>query len=247
MCYNPSYAVYDSIFKKMNFITYEQYLNNKNAIKLSCGKCNECLINRQRSLINKINMFYSEFNKSTNMLFVTLTLEKLDNSKPSRNIGLFFKRLKKHLKLNNELCRYFWVFELGGQTLREHYHILISVPKYITKARLIQEINSCWHLGIIKIKDIFSNGISFYLSKYLSKQISKSFCKSFFSQGLLKYLYSKVVKINNNTCLINGYESAIPIYYRGRGNNIENFSNIRKKQDEKISCNKFVGVINDRL
>ena len=97
-------------------------------VKVPCGKCIPCLINRKRKWIIRC---CHEMEVSSNTWFVTLTYdeENLPSDRKLRpdHFTNFVKSLRYYLG-SNRRCRYFGCGEYGSETHRPHYHLILFFP-----------------------------------------------------------------------------------------------------------------------
>lgn len=103
--------------------------------------------------------------------FITLTYspENLpeNNSLSSRDLQLFFKRLRK--KIHPHKIRYFACGEYGERFKRPHYHAIIFG---LDNCHLTwQTIHDCWNKGIIDVGSVTKDSIS-YVAGYVSKKMN---------------------------------------------------------------------------
>ena len=150
-----------------------------------CRKCEKCLLFRRLKWKERMSW---EITQGKRTWFVTLTFAPTHmagvyqeaRSLPGSNwharvdraayahVQRYLKRLRKY---NPKLrLRYCAVFELGKNTGRPHYHLLIHEhgERPVSKRSLEEQWRSHVHARLVRS----SNGAAGYLSKYLTKDIS---------------------------------------------------------------------------
>ncbi len=145
-------------------------------IFFGCGQCHVCRINKRREWTARLIL---EAQQHKHRCFVTLTYN--DHWLPLRgelmpdDLTKFFKRLRKELKKNERLLRYFGCGEYGEQTNRPHYHALLfgvdeKEQSLIEKAW--SKNNSA--LGTIHMGSITEDSISYVAGYVLKKGFKKN-------------------------------------------------------------------------
>lgn len=233
-CTNPNYLqVTNDLFKfssvgsskrKVQFIDRETYLKSKDSLSVSyyktrCGKCLACRLYKGYTWSNRLQAEAKKWNYS---YFITLTfndlnIEKVDLKKPNREIQLFMKRLRK--KFNGLKFKYYAVSELGGDSLRFHYHLILFSDYHIFDDWYIYKktpkaiyyisptLNSIWKNGYCPLT--FAEGNSMrYTANYVNKGGYISHC---FSLGLGSDYISN---FDGNLYLVNGNFSPIPRFIK---------------------------------
>lgn len=165
-------------------------LSGRKTMLVPCGKCIECLQDRQNSWIYRL---FLEDCTSQHSLFVTLTYDQkslplvLDNGEHLRygdyiklkfirdcdltlepdDFTLYMKRLRKSCGFRNADSRYFMCGEYGSDTGHPHYHMLFfydNKPPELVE----QYIEKCWPYGFVTIEPVIFNRIS-YVTKYITE------------------------------------------------------------------------------
>lgn len=112
-------------------------LEGDNFLKLPCGQCSGCRIQRSREWANRCML---ELQYHDSAYFVTLTYDDAHVPRSyypdpetgeamtsltlvKRDFQLFMKRLRK--RFSDDKIRFFMAGEYGGQTFRPHYHAII--------------------------------------------------------------------------------------------------------------------------
>ena len=118
-CFHPLTAYRDS----QGQIRFDEK-NNGDPLKLPCGQCIGCRLERSRQWAMRI---VHEASTHEDNIFITLTYndENIppDGSLIKSDFQKFIKRLRKHA--NNKKLRYYHCGEYGDNTNRPHYHAII--------------------------------------------------------------------------------------------------------------------------
>lgn len=153
-----------------------------------CGKCLDCKMDKSNEWAFRIVNEASCYNENC---FITLTYsdenKPLDSCVSVREMQLFLKRFRKHLK--NQRLRYFLCGEYGEQFGRPHYHCIFFGyrPKdlvfhhYDKKGNAIytsNEVRKIWGKGLIGVADLSLHSAK-YCAKYLQKQPPEGMQKPF--------------------------------------------------------------------
>lgn len=107
-------------------------------------------------------------------VFITLTYSDSNlpenNSLSSRDLQLFFKRLRK--RIAPQKIRYFACGEYGERFKRPHYHaIIFGLENCHTTWQLIHDV---WNKGIIDVGSVTKDSIS-YVAGYVSKKMGSDY------------------------------------------------------------------------
>lgn len=174
--WNPETKRYGLTFNPM------RALNSSHSIRVPCGKCTGCRLERSRQWAVRCMHEASLHDRNC---FLTLTYADqhlpVDYSIHERDFQLFMKRLRKHCEPNK--IRFFACGEYGEQSLRPHYHALIfgfdpsdkvlfeTTPQghklYLSKT--LQGIWQNW--GMITIGELTYQTAS-YTARYAMKKIN---------------------------------------------------------------------------
>lgn len=142
------------------------------AIKLPCGQCLPCRINRRRAWTTRI---FLESLYHENNVFITLTyapqhLPTLPNGGApilvKRDLQLFWKRLRKAIFPRK--IRYYACGEYGERFGRPHYHAIIFG---LSRDDDIY-IDNAWQLGMTQTAE-FNRYTAEYVAGYVSKKYTK--------------------------------------------------------------------------
>lgn len=197
-CFTPVNAWLFPELKTPNgkaFISFEEPSAQENKyrqpIKLPCGKCDGCRIDRSRQWATRCFLEASLHNENC---FVTLTYRPeflpKNGTLIKRDLQLFLKRLRR--KFGQKIIRYFACGEYGEKKMRPHYHICIFgfdfpkenkqlLPNSNPKYPLYQsaDLFACWGKG--KGKNFKSYGHSSvgsltwesaaYTARYIMKKV----------------------------------------------------------------------------
>ena len=183
MCINPFMTIEIDgkavDFKKLKYYSENFFDNqkNENIVLIPCGQCEECLKERKIDLYKRIKKEISYWEKN---IFVTLTYDNEHKKNLNfRDIQLFLKRLRK-----KEKVRYFYVGELGENTKRPHYHMIIfnyepndKEETIKTKSNFEQftskELTRIWGNGRVTFSKM-EKGLINYILKYLTKNMGEN-------------------------------------------------------------------------
>lgn len=164
-------------------------LSGRKYMEVPCGKCIECLTDRQNAWIYRL---FLEQDNSEHSLFVTITYDmvnlplSLEDGTKERYIDyikrksidyceptlypddftLYMKRLRKNAKLKD--CKYFMCGEYGSDDGRPHYHMAFfynrANPEFVESV-----IESAWPFGFVTIEPLIQNRIA-YVCKYITEE-----------------------------------------------------------------------------
>lgn len=182
MCLTPYIA--KEINGKLKMITKEElkkfnwnnFDNEKHGL-IKCGKCKECLKEKQIELINRIKMEKSFWEENI-VLTATYNNENLKNLN-IEDLQKFYKRMRN----NGYKIRYFHAGELGETTKRAHYHIILfnykpkdetfyKETKKGTQQLISAELNKIWGMGLVTHGTLTDKAI-YYVVKYMLKGLGK--------------------------------------------------------------------------
>lgn len=128
-CYHPLEAFYDSVLKKVYFSSIPKlalltHLDAIQKIKLPCGKCIGCRLERSRKWAMRC-VYEAQQYQENSFLTLTYAPEFLPEGGTlvKRDLQLFFKRLRKSFP--DVKIRYFACGEYGEQFARPHYHVIL--------------------------------------------------------------------------------------------------------------------------
>lgn len=216
--------------------------NKGKAYTVSCGRCMACRLNRGSEWAVRI---LHEQKLHQDSLFITLTYndEHLpkNNSLKRRDLQLFFKRLRKRIKV-----RYFAAGEYGENYQRPHYHAALFGVSNKNKEDLLQawsikvkhkcsRPSSCedWWcnheaLGFIHTGTLTDKSAK-YCAKYLTKKLYGDMAKLYEYQNIESefllvsrrpqgigagYIAKHITQwLNNGFIIIDGNKRPIPRYY----------------------------------
>lgn len=156
---------------------YWNNFNNETNGIIKCGKCKECLKEKQLELIQRIKMEKS-FWKENIVLTATYNNENIKNLN-IEDLQKFYKRLRNY----GFKIRYFHAGELGETTKRPHYHIIIfnykpkdeiffKETQKGTKQYISKELNKIWGMGLVTHGPLTDKAI-YYVVKYMLKGLGK--------------------------------------------------------------------------
>lgn len=196
-----------------------------------CGKCLECLQDKQQSWCFRLDIEKKYANVS---FFVTFTydddhLTYADDEAClcKRDFQLYLKQLRKRLEPRS--LKYYCVGEYGDKYRpltpkgRPHYHALMFYRGAMDTFKLKVLIKDLWTSGIAQVLPV--QGAQGYVTKYILKfdkrdHIVKPF--SLISRGLgIDYLTKSVVSYHHKTLVPyalkpGGYRIGLPRYYKDK-------------------------------
>lgn len=173
--WNPETKRYGMTFNPM------KALNSTRSIRVPCGKCRGCRLERSRQWAVRCT---HEASLYPDNCFVTLTYDNahlpVDYSVHPRDWQLFMKKLRK--VLYPKLIRFFACGEYGEQNLRPHYHGLLfgwSPPDKVMfetnangdKLYLTPTLTGLWEKGLVTVGDLTYQSAA-YTARYAMKKIS---------------------------------------------------------------------------
>ncbi len=191
-------------------------------LEIPCGKCTGCASDKALEWSIRI---YHEAQLHDQNCFITLTYDDnclpADNKINKRDVQLFLKRLRKHLKPHK--IRYFLTGEYGSQTKRPHYHAIIFGNDFLGGSYPINNelygnpiLDAIWNMGLCSIGSASINS-SMYVAGYVNKKIDDKDTFSLMSkqppigrEWLRKYLPQCAA---TGTCIITGKEYPLPKTY----------------------------------
>lgn len=156
------------------------------SIKLPCGSCQGCYIDRSRDWAMRC---YHESQMHSSNSFITLTYadEHLppDYGVHVRTWQLFMKKLRKSIQPIN--VRFFACGEYGEKSLRPHYHALIFGYQFpdlvvfaLTRGNKIytsKSLDQLWPYGLATIGNVTYQTAA-YVARYVMKKINGDDAKS---------------------------------------------------------------------
>lgn len=230
-CTNPNYIeVMSKAFlskkdKQFRLIDRQEYLSEKSnhvfkRFKTRCGKCLACRIFKGYEWSNRL---LAEGASWEYIYFITLTFNDLNYSKvdlktrPMREMQLFMKRLRK--KFTSLKFKYYAVGELGGQTLRFHYHLILYSHEHVFNDMIkLKTTNMAIFYNSSILRKLWKNGN--VLIAWAEKN-SMRYCANYvqtndntLSRVMSKGIGQDYIQKNNknNMYLINGKYSKVPRY-----------------------------------
>lgn len=139
-CYHPLEGFYDRLLKKVYFSSIPKvamltHLSDIEPIKLPCGKCIGCRLERSRKWAMRC-VYEASLHAENSFLTLTYSPEFLPEGGTlvKRDLQLFMKRLRKTFP--GKRIRYFACGEYGENFARPHYHVILfgfSPPDYKRK------------------------------------------------------------------------------------------------------------------
>lgn len=149
------------------------FVRNKNfngpGIFVDCGKCNFCLVKKQKDWVFRIQQ---EERVSSSSLFITTTYDdnhlvyNVDSGLPElcvRDVQLFVKRLRKAQALvSDQRLRYYACGEYGTDYHRPHYHFIM----FNMECSIVPKLIDLWRGGFVHVGDVNLKSIR-YVTKYV--------------------------------------------------------------------------------
>lgn len=196
----------------------------RRVIQTNCGNCLQC---RTTKSLEWTFRCYTEYLRSDNAYFITLTLDE-DNKTDSpntRDIQLYHKKLRQYFKNHygyDRSLKYFLVSEYGYETERLHYHAVYFNLPYDKETSYIQisnELARVWGKGFCYVKNFDMRQVSYCL-KYLHKDKELGNIK-LNSKGLGE-ISDEYIRFMNSTSYMeeikvrsaNGWTINLPRYFR---------------------------------
>lgn len=217
--------------KQERLITkFNEKTNRYQTIKVTCGKCVECLQQRRNSWGKRteLEMYSNGMLRYKHAYLITLTYSNLHIPRDSRGnytlrlkqVQMYIDRLRSHHKLRYLICG-----EYGGRTHRPHYHLLIVTDDLITR----HEYDTQWQLGYIDYQEVKHSLTDIVkTARYISKYIAKGECDSkdvldftAYRKALRDYLPPDLKHVRKPELYINEIRAHYPILREVRLNIIE--------------------------
>lgn len=176
--FNPETKRYGLTFNPL------KALNSTNSMRVPCGKCTGCRLERSRQWAVRC---MHEASLHEQNCFITLTYSDehlpVDYSVHPRDVQLFLKRLRKQVyKQYAKTIKFYACGEYGETTLRPHYHLLIfghdpsDKKHYDTTKRgdrlyISKSLQQCWPFGLAIIGNLTYQSAA-YTARYTMKKVS---------------------------------------------------------------------------
>lgn len=204
-CYHPLLAYQSKRGEKPRIIgrlTKYNYDSSEPYLRLPCGQCIGCRIDRSRDWAARI-VYESTLHPYNSFLTLTYNDQHLDSSGSlnKRDIVLFFKRLRNHFP--KDKIRYFQCGEYGDQLQRPHHHAIVfglefpdrviwsidpDNPLYVSEM-----LNKCWvdhtgeSLGFCVIGKVTFDSAA-YVARYIQKKINGKMAAEHYGGRLPEYV-----------------------------------------------------------
>lgn len=174
--FNPETKRYGLTFNPL------KALNSTHSIRVPCGKCTGCRLERSRQWAVRC-MHEASLHDRNCFLTLTYSNEHLpvDYSVHQRDLQLFMKRLRK--VAFPQLIKFYGCGEYGEENLRPHYHVLIfgyDPPDKVVyettsqghKLYLSKQMQACWQdQGMVTVGALTYQTAS-YTARYTMKKIN---------------------------------------------------------------------------
>lgn len=175
-CYHPQNAVRTADGK----ILFGKVSNFQENLKLPCGQCIGCRLERSASWAARCVQEAQLFGDSNEFVTLTYAPEHLPygGQLVHRDFQLFFKRLRKAF---GKGPRYFMCGEYGENKSRPHYHAIIFNLRFTDREpwKIVQgntyykskTLQNLWGLGHAMTADVTFES-SAYVARYITKKIN---------------------------------------------------------------------------
>ncbi|QCQ84872.1 replication initiator protein [Blackfly microvirus SF02] len=173
--FNPETKRYGMTFNPL------KALNSTHSIRVPCGKCTGCRLERSRQWAVR-SMHEASLHERNCFITLTYSDEHLpvDYSVHERDWQLFMKRLRK--QAFPQLIRFLACGEYGEKFLRPHYHalifgfdpddkILFETSPRGDKLYLSKMLQASWPFGLVTVGSLTYQSAS-YTARYAMKKIS---------------------------------------------------------------------------
>ena len=182
-CYSPliGYRAKDpNPNGKRNIVFNPKEAIDDGEIKLPCGQCIGCILERSRQwavrCVHEASLY--EDNSFITLTFDNENLPKSGSIDP-RDFQLFMKRLRK--SETGKKIRFFHCGEYGEKYLRPHYHALLFNHDFKDKTHwkthngekyyISEELQKLWPFGFSTIGDVTFESAA-YVARYITKKIN---------------------------------------------------------------------------
>lgn len=180
-------------------------------LSVPCGKCIQC----QRSYIDDwfVRCYY-EWKNSAQTYFYTLTYNEKYVPRYAgrlvfkrRDVQLFIKRLKKHLRKFGVNLKYIVTSEFGELYGRPHYHALFFLDKEVNPYLFYRIVQDCWSMFDVKYQLSDSRGFVKYGDnvglvdssagiRYVTKYVVKDFSHTEENEEFLKkHIANRIIRL----------------------------------------------------
>ncbi|QCS36886.1 replication initiation protein [Tortoise microvirus 20] len=145
-------------------------------IPIQCGKCDFCVNKKQKEWTTRLLAEKIKQNGVAMFLSMTYAKEPATQGENKRNIQLFLKKLRQHIKKKSDVkIKYLSAGEFGGLKGRRHAHLIITgwrpkdekfagmSPKghKMFKSKTLTKI---WGHGILTIQDVTAESIQYCIT-----------------------------------------------------------------------------------
>jgi hypothetical protein len=246
-CYGPLTGFYSKDISQTGKrkIVFDPRLSNSAVpIKLPCGQCIGCRLERSRQWAMRL-LHERKFHEHSAFLTLTYRNEDLPpgGTLVKRDFQLFMKRYRKSL---DHKIKFFMCGEYGDRNARPHYHVIVyghdfADKKYFSSNRrgdkyyTSAELGSLWRLGHNVIGAVTFDSCA-YVARYLLKKVTGKLADDHYSvidgngevfqrlpeytdqsNGLGKLYYERFFRevYTHDSVVINGKEVRPPKYYDG--------------------------------
>lgn len=204
--------------------------NSQRFLTIPCGKCDECRVNHAKQWAVRCMCEFESRNddEKSRCWFITFTYDDYHNRGVlySRDMTLFFKRLRKRFK--DYKIKYFYCGEYGSKTLRPHYHAIIynlplnDLVKYKENFAgdmlfVSPELTKIWGNGYVVVGALTLQSAN-YTARYALKKnetdcfirVSHGFGKDYFFKNMNDIISNGFVSVASNKNIL---KASIPKYF----------------------------------
>lgn len=246
-CYNPVTA-YKSLEVNSNgkssiVFQYPANISNFSVIKVPCGGCIGCRIDRSRQWAMRC-VHEASLHQANAFITLTFNDENINEigTLIKRDFVLFMKRLRKHTK---KKIRFFHCGEYGDESDRPHHHACIFGYDFPDKELLMEkdgiklyrsaELEKLWPFGFCTVGDVTYESAA-YVARYVVKKITGKAAESYYRRidpvtgevnviepeyvtmsrrpGIGKEFYKSFQKdFEKDYVTLNGNKLSVPKYY----------------------------------
>ena len=126
-------------------------------IYVSCGRCIECLIQKQQSWILRMRL---ELKNSMRASFLTLTYETVPENDGYPDVSAFLKRYRASIQTKppSTSIRFLNITEYGSRYGRLHHHMAMF---HLPKSLKVQTLFELWQHGRVSISPLTPKRVNY--------------------------------------------------------------------------------------
>lgn len=205
-------------------------------VSVPCGQCVGCRLERSRQWAVRCMHEASLFDENC---FITLTYSDdnlpYNGSLVKRDFQLFMKRLRE--KYSDKKIRFYYCGEYGEKLGRPHYHALLFNHDFDDKIYfkdcnghklyISDALSGLWTFGFSSVGSVTFETAA-YVARYVMKKVTGDAAEVHYSGKTPEYTdmsrrpgigcewFQKFAgDLKHGKVVVNGVESALPVYYRG--------------------------------